>query len=94
LTPKFVEGTSDLISEAGELLTPDMVKYLKDLLTELDKSMPQITSLIAPDSIKKISGLLTNAEDLLTAKFVNETSTLIADVSGLFPLLEGILNSL
>jgi hypothetical protein len=56
--------------------------------------MPEVKKLLKPATISEIGSLLDNASDLLTPKFVNETTLLIDDVTGFLPLIQELLKAL
>lgn len=85
-----LEGLIDLVEPLLESLKDvdlkGLFKAIKPLLDALNKIdikgiVDQITPFITPESIKGILKLLANAEGLLTATFVEQTTELIGDAT-------------
>ena len=56
--------------------------------------LPEVKKLLKPSVISDVGALLENAHDLLTPKFVNETTLLIDDVTSFLPLVQELLKAL
>ena len=89
LTPGFVNTTSSLVDEAGNLLASSELRSIVNSLVPL---LPEFQSLLKPGTFHELQALLTNVSDLLTDKFVQETSNIISGADSLLtpPLISAL----
>lgn len=74
LSGTTANDTKTLLTEVSALLSPELVAAVAQLVTA--------------DTVNKLGDIVNNAHTLLSAEFVNQTTTLINDVTpvSLFPL--------